>query len=215
MDYQFGFEPALKHNVILSENNPENEYLKICFLNGISTSQVSGVMRFCDSHLYKSKIMDVKYMIRRFEENDAQELANIIARTLREINIKDYSKEYIENDVMKLNEEALIQRSKWTHSYIFVKDKTIVGCGSIGPYWGSETESSLFTIFVLPEYQGQGIGRKIIETLEEDEYFLIAKRVEIPASITACNFYRKFGYDYKNGINTIDAEELYRLEKYR
>ncbi len=32
---------------------------------------------------------------------------------------------------------------------------------------GKEDESSLFTIFVLPEYQGKGIGRKIIETLEK------------------------------------------------
>ena len=39
-------------------------------------------------------------------------------------------------------------------------------------------------------------------------------RIEIPASITACQFYRKFGYDYKNGINKVDDEGLYRLEKF-
>jgi len=47
--FQFGFESALQHNIILSENNPENEYLKVCFLNGINASDVCGVMRFCDS----------------------------------------------------------------------------------------------------------------------------------------------------------------------
>lgn len=114
-----------------------------------------------------------------------------------------------------LTPEYLIERSKWTHSYVVYEDDNIVGCGSIGPYWGSKEESSLFTIFVLPEYQGKGIGRKIIETLERDEYFLRAKRVEIPASITACQFYRKFGYEYKNGINKVDGEQLYRLEKFR
>ena len=67
----------------------------------------------------------------------------------------------------------------------------------------------------MPEYQGMGIGKQIIQTLEQDEYFLRAKRVEIPASITACEFYRKMGYDYKNGIAKIDDEKLYRLEKYR
>jgi putative acetyltransferase len=46
---QFGFEPAFKHNIILSENNPENEYLKICFLNGSNTNNVCGIMRYCDS----------------------------------------------------------------------------------------------------------------------------------------------------------------------
>ena len=154
-------------------------------------------------------------MIRRFEESDAQEVSDLIARTLREVNIKDYSIEYIENDVKILTPEYLIERLKCTHGYVVCKDNKLVGCGSIGPYWGSEEESSLFTIFVLPEYQGKGIGRKIIETLEDDEYFLRAKRIEIPASITACQFYRKFGYDYKNRIDKVDSEQLYRLEKFR
>lgn len=154
-------------------------------------------------------------MIRRFEESDAKEVSDLIARTLRETNIKDYSVEYIENDVKTLTPEFLIKRSKWTHSYVVCKDDKLVGCGSIAPYWGSEEESILFTIFVLPEYQGRGIGTNIIETLEEDEYFLRAKRIEIPASITAGKFYRKLGYDYKNGIDKVDDEQLYRLEKIR
>ena len=53
-----------------------------------------------------------------------------------------------------------------------------------------------------------GIGRKIIETLEQDEYFLRAKRIEVPASITAFNFYRKFGYDFKNGVDCADDEQI-------
>lgn len=56
---------------------------------------------------------------------------------------------------------------------------------------------------------------KKIEVLEQDEYFLRAKRIEIPASITACEFYIKQGYNYKNGIKKIDEERLYRLEKHR
>lgn len=37
--------------------------------------------------------------------------------------------------------------------------------------------------------------------------------MEIPASITAVEFYRKFGYDYKNGEKELDEEHHYRLEK--
>jgi len=54
----------------------------------------------------------------------------------------------------------------------------------------------------------------IINTLEMDEYFLRASRIEIPASKTALPFYQKMGYDFKNGIDEIDSEELYRLEKF-
>ena len=90
-----------------------------------------------------------------------------------------------------------------------------MGCGSIGPYWGKEDESSLFTIFVHPDMQGKGVGRLIMETLEKDEFFLRAKRIEIPASITALDFYKKFGYDHKDGLAELDEEQHYKLEKFR
>ena len=143
------------------------------------------------------------------------EVSALIAKTLRTTNSKDYSPEYIENDVEKLGPEQVMQRAAWTHFYVVCDGDTIVGCGAIGPYWGKTDESSLFTIFVLPEHQGKGVGRTIIETLEQDEYFLRAKRVEIPASITALNFYKKMGYDHKPGFERPDEEQLYRLEKYR
>ncbi|MDN5951672.1 MAG: GNAT family N-acetyltransferase, partial [Loigolactobacillus coryniformis] len=90
----------------------------------------------------------------------------------------------------------------------------IIGTGAIGSYWGRQTEYSLFDIFVHPEYQGHGIGRQIIATLEADDYFQQAMRIEIPASITALGFYQKMGYQFKAGMAEVDAEQLYRLEKY-
>ena len=157
----------------------------------------------------------VDIITRAFQKEDAAEVSALITKTLRITNSKDYSPEYIEKDVAQFTPEKVIERASWTHFYVFCDGEKIVGCGAIGPYWGSETESSLFNIFVLPEYQGKGVGRKIIETLEADVYALRAKRIEIPASITACAFYRKMGYDYKNGIDAVDGEQLYRLEKFR
>ena len=157
----------------------------------------------------------MSYTVRKFVNSDADEVSALIIRTLRTTNIKDYSEEFIENDVKNFTPEGVLQRASWTHFYVICDGDTIVGCGAIGPYWGKEDESSLFNIFVLPEYQGKGVGRKIIETLEQDEFFLRAKRVEIPASITACDFYRKLGYTYKNGVDVVDEEQLFRLEKFR
>ena len=159
--------------------------------------------------------MSNSYIVRRFQYNDAVEVSALIIKTLRTTNAKDYSAEYIENDVKAFSPEGVIERAGWTHFDVVCDKECIVGCGAIGSYWGKEDESSLFNIFVLPEYQGKGVGRKIIETLENDEYFLRAKRVEIPASITACEFYKKMGYSYKNGIDVIDEEQLFRLEKFR
>ena len=154
-------------------------------------------------------------IIRQFNIQDANEVSDLIATTLRISNQKDYSEEYLEKDIQCLQPQDIIERANRQHFYIVEENGQIIGCGSIGSYWGKEDESNLFTIFVLPEYHGKGIGRKIIETLEQDEYFLRAKRIEIPASITTVEFYRKMGYEFKNGIAKVDDEQLYRLEKFR
>ena len=154
-------------------------------------------------------------IIRRFTENDAEKVSSLIIQTLKTTNSKDYSEEAIDTLKKQMQPSDILERAAWTHFYVVEEIDTIIGCGAIGPYWGSETESGLFTIFVMPEYQGKGIGRKIIETLEQDEYFLRAKRVEVHASITAVNFYRKLGYDYKNGVDRPDEEQIYRLEKFK
>ncbi|MFT9456389.1 MAG: GNAT family N-acetyltransferase [Liquorilactobacillus hordei] len=155
---------------------------------------------------------------RIFKDTDATAVAALVKKTMLTTNIKDYTKEYLENDLKKLTALAFIERAKYFHCYVFsdsTAENKIVGVGSIGAYWGKKNESSLFNIFVLPEYQGQGIGRQIIQTLEQDIFFKRAKRIEIPASITGLKFYQKMGYSFKNGIDAIDDEGLYRLEKVR
>ena len=154
-------------------------------------------------------------IIRRFKENDAEKVSQMIIWTERITNSKDYSEEWINALEKRAQPSHILERAGWTHFYVVEENDTIIGCGAIGPYWDSETESCLFNIFVLPEYQGKGIGRKIVETLELDEYFLRANHIEVAASITAVNFYRKLGYDYKNGDDRPDEEQNYRLEKFR
>lgn len=152
-------------------------------------------------------------VISRFKEEQAKEVSDLIRTTIRISNTKDYPLELMEQLIESETPEHVIERASWTHFYVAQDEGRIVGCGAIGPYWGKEDESSLFTIFVLPEYQGKGVGRSIIETLENDMFFLRAKRIEIPASITGVPFYLKMGYHYKNGITTPDEEHLIRMEK--
>lgn len=151
---------------------------------------------------------------RLFKPADANDVAKVISKTLRVSNRKDYSHEYIEADIKSMNAQFFIDKAKQTHFYVFCDADRIIGTGAIGAYWGSTTEYSLFDIFILPNFQHQGIGRLIIETLEKDSYFLKATRVEIPASITALPFYQHMGYMFKDGQHKPDKEQLYRLEKF-
>ena len=154
-------------------------------------------------------------IIRRFLSEDAEEVSDLIVRTLRTVSIRDYSAEYIEELITRMRPEDVRKRAVWTHFYVACLGGRIVGCGAIGPWWDRTDESGLFSFFVLPEYEGRGIGRRIMETLEADQFFLRAERVEIPASVTAVPFYLKMGYTYKNGVSEPDGEGLVRLEKRR
>ena len=153
--------------------------------------------------------------IRRFTEADADAAAEVVAVTVEVSNSRDYPPEYIAHLKAAHSAEVLRQRAREGHMYVICDGEKIVGTGTIAPYWGSETESILLTIFILPDWQGRGLGRLLIETLEQDEYAKRAGRIEIPASLTAVNFYRHLGYDYKNGVTEPEDGLLYRLEKYR
>lgn len=147
------------------------------------------------------------------KENEIQEVSDLIAKTVRISFAGRYPQQTIDDVVDSLDYEGVKKRASWTHFYVIKENNKIVACGAIGPYWDSETESSLFTIFVDPDHQGKGYGRKIIETLEQDEFFLRAKRIEIPASMVAIPFYKKMGYDFKNGELIYD-DGHFAMEKF-
>lgn len=179
-----------------------------------------GFVRKEGEYEVNEKLTLVEYEInciipRHFKEADAENVSRLIQRNMLEVNSKDYGLEATQKLAEEYNAEKVLQIAGYAHMYVFEWKEQIVGVGAISSFWGSETESILLTIFVLPELHGKGIGRTIINTLEKDELFARAKRIEIPASITATEFYRKFGYDYKNGVKELDEEGHFRLEKFK
>ena len=160
----------------------------------------------CEVHMFQ---------IRRFRETDAEAVSDLIRTTLRISNTKDYPAAAIDALIETHTPGYILERAGWTHFYVAEEEERIVGCGAIGPYWGKEDESSLFSFFVLPDCQGRGLGRAIMQALERDEFFLRAKRIEIPASVTGVPFYLKMGYHYKNGVAEPDEERIIRMEKHR
>lgn len=142
-------------------------------------------------------------------------MAEMIAKTLLTSNGKDYSEEYLDGIIASYSAEHLRKEALQGHVYVACDGAHIVGCGAIAPLMGSIEESILLTFFVLPQAQGQGIGRRLLHSVEQDEYFLRARRVELHASITAVEFYKKMGYMYKDGVAQPNEEQLYIMEKYR
>lgn len=157
---------------------------------------------------------DTEVTVRPYQERDAEKIVNLIRRNFLEVNVKDYGEEAMRALAKHHDVNWFKGVASYANVYVFCINDEVIGVGSISSFWGSLTESILLTIFVLPELHGNGIGRFIIQTLEKDELFLRADRIEIPASITAVEFYKKQGYDYKNGVKELDGEGHYRLEKF-
>ncbi len=157
--------------------------------------------------------MEEGLFIRPYQIGDEVEISELVAYTLRISNRKDYSSEYIEETIKEHSPEFFLSREKEAHFYVVCDRQKIIGCGGITGYWGSTTESYLLSIFVLPEYQGKGIGKKIIKTLESDCYFKRAWKTEVSSSPTAVGFYQKMGYIFKNDVTSPDERGVIRMEK--
>ena len=152
--------------------------------------------------------------IRIIKDDEFEEACSVMHRSIRKVFPPFYPKASPDYVIASLSVEKMKSRATWTHFYVAVLNGKIVGTGAIGPYWGSEIESSLFNIFVDPDYQKQGIGRQIVQVLEADEYGKRAKRIEIPAAIPAIPFYKKMGYEFKND-DFIFEDGHFALEKFK
>ncbi len=162
---------------------------------------------FCEVNYLKD------FLIRKYDNKDANEVLNLIHRNSLEINAKDYGLDFMQKFVKICDANWLSKRASFCHMYVAEENGSIVGVGGISSYFGSLTESIILNVFVMPEYHGMGIGKKIVQTLENDEYGIRANRIEVPASIAAKDFYHKLGYKFKDGIEELDEEKHYRMEK--
>jgi len=119
--------------------------------------------------------------------------------------------DYVINDLLT---PALIKnRIENCNFYVIEENDKIIGCGGIDVKDEEQTEARIRIFFINPTFQGKGLGRKLVETLESDEILKDVKRIEAPASMFAIPFYKKMGYEHKGGkLNYRDGDFI--MEKF-
>lgn len=142
--------------------------------------------------------------IELIKENEILETCNMVVRACK---YSDFA-EFYPPQYFYCTYEEIKEKAENGHFYIVKESDKIIGCGGIDAYCASLTESRIHTIFVEPAYQRKGIGRKIIKFLENDEYAKKATRLEIHSAMSAIPFYRKLGYEHKNGQLNYDESFL-------
>ena len=151
-----------------------------------------------------------------YQDKYAKELSEIILDNMYKINIKEHgkdvidrlSKQFIENEIKK-------NFPKRTKCLVALKNNEVVGTASIDKYKGDETWKKyiILTVFVKIKNHHQGIGKELIEKIEDIATNVECKELVLYSSVYACEFYRKFGFEYKDGKKDQNEDKEYILVK--
>ncbi len=151
-------------------------------------------------------------IVRKFIPDDVEELSSMIEHTIEE----SYKWVYPEQvrDIFKeeSSSEQILERAE--NDYVLVAidpddNARIVGTGTL-------LSNRVFGVYVHPKYQGNGIGVRIMEQLEDRAIGNSIKRIILSASISSKDFYKKLGYKGEPKIYKLkDGKEyiVYDMEK--
>jgi GNAT superfamily N-acetyltransferase len=98
-------------------------------------------------------------VIRRFEPRDAAAVSTLIQRTMSESNSHDYPLDRLQPLIDYFSPEKVRQLGQERVCLVAEANQQVIGTAALD---GTE----LATFFVLPEYQGQGIGTRLLAAVE-------------------------------------------------
>lgn len=155
--------------------------------------------------------------IRLFEPRDAAPLSELIRRTIREVNGKDYNAAESAAILEQYTPDYVASIAAAGSFYVALMDGAYVGCGAVTPHEHNPNEGYVLAVFTHPDYLGRGVGLAVMAAIEADPIFQRAARVELHASLTAHGFYKKLGYAYSPGWSEAQVGHYgngcYQMEK--
>jgi GNAT superfamily N-acetyltransferase len=129
----------------------------------------------------------LEYVIRPARREDAEGISRAIISALRETNAKDYSEAVIARVKASFSPTVVLDLLRRRTVFVAVVEDSIVGTASL------EGEV-VRTVFILPEYQGRGIGRALMARVELAAITANVAILAVPSSVTAEPFYAKLGF---------------------
>lgn len=123
--------------------------------------------------------------LRGYRESDCLELTALFYDTVHRVNVKDYTEEQLDAWASGQVDLKTWNRSLQEHfSVVAVEREILVGFGDI------DRSGYLDRLYVHADHQGEGIGTKICDRLEQ----AVQGNIETHASITARPFFENRGY---------------------
>lgn len=128
----------------------------------------------------------MEIVIRPAAAADAEAVHAIVLQALRETNARDYSSSVIDRLVLTLPDKAGSHLTIW-RALVAIVDGQVVGTGRLN----GQTVSA---VYVHPDYQGRGIGAKLMDAVENAALAQSRRTLSMQSSVTAKPFYARRGF---------------------
>ena len=129
----------------------------------------------------------IDHLIRKATHADAPAISQTIINTLRESNAQDYSPEIIDQVTQNFTPAAILHWLTERQVLVATIDSRIVATASVD-------KDVIRSVFVDSHYQGNGIGRSLMQRIETIANLAGVDVLRVPSSITAEGFYASLGF---------------------
>ncbi len=149
--------------------------------------------------------------IRPIKTEDIIAVSEIICSTLRNVNKKDYTEEEIDRLVSIFQPEEIKKLIYKRFIFVAENEKEILGTASLGLFGKKEDNNwTVYTVFVKPKLHKLGIGKMLMDRVEDLARQKGVDKLTVPSSITAFSFYKKLGYEQ---VEYIENNKVYIMTK--
>ena len=150
----------------------------------------------------------LEYQIEELKLENLEEALKVIKDTFMKFEAPDYSDKGIENFFKFANYESIKEMlNKNMKMYVAKVNEKIVAV------IGYRDNSHINLLFVLEEYQHNGIARNLFNLVIDNCKNENTKKVTVNSSPYAHNVYLKFGFIYDSEMKEVDGIKFYPMHK--
>lgn len=125
--------------------------------------------------------------VRVARESDTADISAVILQALRESNARDYGPDIIRRVEPSFSPSAVLKLMGKRRVFVATIAGRIVGTASLDG-------EVVRTVFVAPDVQGQGVGKRLMAEVELAARRSGVKSLTVPSSLTAEVFYSRLGF---------------------
>jgi len=125
--------------------------------------------------------------IRRFRKRDLPAVKELIDNTIDICYLADYPKEAVQYFKQYHCDRNILKGAAKGWTIVLEKNNRIIGTGTI-------IDSHIMRVFVNPKFQKRGLGKLIMNKLEDKAISSEVNKVKLDASLPSKKFYDVLGY---------------------